>query len=109
MKTFILAISLASLIGLAQAASHEHDTHPDTSSHAEHAVLHQGKGMVKAVGTNKIQIAHEPIPSLEWPAMTMWFELQEHVGQDIQVGNHVSFKMKQGKNKKWVIEMIERK
>ncbi|TNC99460.1 MAG: hypothetical protein FD121_325 [Gallionellaceae bacterium] len=109
MKSISLAIALASMIGFAQAASHEHDSHQNMTSHAEHATLHQGMGVVRTVGAGKMQIAHEPIPSLDWPAMTMWFELQGHAGQSIQVGNHVSFKIMQGKNKKWVIESIERK
>jgi len=108
MRTITLTFALASMIGLAQAAAHEHGSHQNMASHVEHAALHQGIGVVKAVSAGKIQITHEPIPSLDWPAMTMWFELQGHAVQGIQVGDHVSFKIMQGKNKKWVIESIER-
>jgi Cu/Ag efflux protein CusF len=108
MKALSLAITLASMIGLAQATTHEHDNHLNMASHTEHSAMHQGIGVVKAVKTGNIQIAHEPISSLDWPAMTMWFEINGHVGHDIQVGDQVSFKMMQGKNKRWGLESIER-
>lgn len=98
MKILTLAFALLASVGLAQAASHE-----------THAAMHQGMGVVKAIKSDKMRITHEPIPSLEWPAMTMWFDLKGHAGHDIKVGDRVHFEMMQGAKKKWVLEKIERK
>ena len=113
MKQLTLAITLLASIGLAQAASHEHEMKHDMSSHnmQSHdmqAAMHQGMGVVKAVKSGKVQIAHEPIPSLDWPAMTMWFELNGHAGHGIKAGDRVHFEMMQGDKKKWVIKKIEK-
>jgi len=108
MKKLTLAIALLASLGLAHAASHEHEMHHDMASHEVHAAMHQGMGVVKAVKSGKMQITHEPIPSLQWPAMTMWFELKGHAGHDIKVGDRVHFEMMQGEKKQWVIEKIEK-
>jgi len=109
MKTLTLAITLLAFVGFAQAASHEHGMHHDMAAHETHAAMHQGMGVVKATKSGKIQIAHDPIPSLEWPVMTMWFELKGHTGHNIKVGDRVHFEMRQGNKKQWVIEKIERR
>lgn len=109
MKQLALAIALLASIGFAQATPHEHQMKHDMSSHDTHATLHQGTGVVKAIKQGKVQIAHAPIPSLEWPAMTMWFDLKEHTDHGIKLGDRVRFEMMQGEKKKWVIVQIERK
>lgn len=114
MKQLTLVITLLASIGLAQAASHEHGMNHDMSSHNMqshdmHAAMHQGMGVVKAVKSGKVQIAHEPIASLDWPAMTMWFQMGEHAGQGIKAGDRVHFEVIQGDKKKWVIEKIEKR
>lgn len=103
MKTLTLAITLLAFVGFAQAAPHEHDM----AAHATHAALHQGLGVVKALKSGKMQIAHEPIPTLEWPAMTMWFDLKGHASHDIKAGDRVYFEIVQGENKKWGIINIK--
>lgn len=106
MKHLTLAIALLAAIGLAQAASHEHGMEHDMSTHAASTAMHQGMGVVKAMKHGKIQLTHDPIPSLQWPAMTMWFELNGHAGQGLEVGDRVHFEMMQNDKKKWVIEKI---
>lgn len=112
MKHTTLALALLACINLAQAAPPEgpagHAMQHDLSSHDMQPAMHQGTGVVKAVKAGKMQIAHDPIPSLEWPAMTMWFELKGSVGHDIKAGDRVHFEMMQGERKKWVIEKIEK-
>ncbi len=118
MKQLTLAIALLASIGLAQAASHEHMNMMDHDMSSQnmpahdmqgmHATMHQGMGVVKAIKNGKVQIAHEPIPSLEWPAMTMWFQMGEHAGHGIKAGDHVHFEMMQGDKHKWMIEKIEK-
>jgi Cu/Ag efflux protein CusF len=113
MKQLTLTLALLAFIGLAQAASHEqgknNDMQHDMSSHDMQAAMHQGKGVVKAIKPGKVQIAHEPIPALDWPAMTMWFDLKASAGHDIRVGDRVHFEMMQDEKKKWGIVRIDRK
>ena len=39
----------------------------------------------------KITIAHEPVPSLQWPAMTMGFRATPEQVASVQVGQTVRF------------------
>ncbi|GAB4122585.1 MAG: hypothetical protein Fur0040_03360 [Sideroxydans sp.] len=103
---------LASLFALmaanpAIAAPHQQAGH-DMSSHPAHAATYPATGVVKAVKPGKVQIAHDPIPSLGWPAMTMWFDLETPPAADLAVGTRVQFEIRQGDNKKWEIEKITR-
>lgn len=113
MQRLALVLALLASINLAHAAPPEgrvdHTMQHDLSSHDMQPAIHQGAGVVKAIKPNKVQIAHEPIPSLKWPAMTMWFELKGSASHDIKAGDRVHFEMTQGERKKWVIEQIEKK
>jgi len=107
MKHLTLAIALLASVGIAQAASHEHRMEHDMSSHAAPAAMHQGTGVVKAMKHGKVQIAHDPIPSLSWPSMTMWFAVKD-MPHDIKAGDKVHFEMMQGDKKQWMIERISK-
>lgn len=106
--TFGFALIAASG-AMAQAASHEHDM----SQHqmAMQPTNQQGVGVIRAlnVKANKVQIAHEPIAALGWPAMTMWFALQNPIPADIKIGDNVRFEMVENNKKQWVIVKIVRK
>ena len=39
--------------------------------------LHKGTGVVTKVEKDKVTIKHEPIASINWPAMTMAFEVKD--------------------------------
>lgn len=110
MKTLTLAFILALLATgtAARAASHEH--HHDTAMQ-QAATTYVGTGVLKSVNAKdgKVQIAHEPIAELDWPAMTMWFTLREPLPKSLKTGDAVRFEMMQGEKKQWVIEKIERK
>lgn len=42
---------------------------------------------------SKEQLAYETIPSLGWPAMTMWFALRNPLPKDVMVGDSVRFEL----------------
>ncbi len=115
MKTLTLALGMTLAIGsgMAHAATYEHDmsTHQMTMQMASNEVGHKGVGVLKAVNdkAGKVQISHEAIADLGWPAMTMWFALREPLPRDINVGDAVRFELTQGENNKWVIVKIGRK
>ena len=62
---------------------------------------HQGVGVVKSVDAKDavITIAHEPIKSLSWPAMTMGFKVKDkRLVQKIKAGDKVEFAFVQAGN-----------
>lgn len=72
-------------------------------------VSHKGTATVKAIDWNKniVKLAHDPIASLKWPAMTMNFQIKEHtLMQGIKVGDSVAFTFIQS-NGDYVITHIQ--
>lgn len=105
-----LAIALLSMAGTVRAANEP----PDMPQHRMAMTAtagHEGIGVLKAVNeqAGKVQISHEPIADLQWPAMTMWFALRAPMPQDIRVGDAIRFELRPGENKQWVIVRIVRK
>lgn len=112
MKIFVLALglTLAATTMTTQAASHEHDMSEHQTT-AQTAARYTGVGVLKAVNAKdgKVQIAHEPIAALGWPAMTMWFALRDSLPMEIKADAAVRFEMIQDEKKQWVIVRIGRK
>lgn len=57
---------------------------------------HSGTGTVKKIDAAKgvVTLAHGPIASLQWPAMTMSFELKDAaLAKGIKVGDAVDFEL----------------
>ena len=91
-KQFILAVAAALSLGLA-APAFAHQGH-DHAAQAQVPQSAEGVGVVRAIDArnNRITIAHEPIPALGWPSMTMAFELHSaDLLTGVAVGNRVNF------------------
>ena len=54
-----------------------------------------GTGVIKAWNSDSVSIAHHPIAQLNWPAMTMSFELKNYHGQKFAAGQQVDFTFSQ--------------
>ena len=53
-------------------------------------------GKVEAIGKDEVTLSHEPIASLQWPAMTMGFKAPANVvPKDLKVGDAVKFELRQ--------------
>ena len=68
---------------------------------AQAGEVHTAKGVVKAVdsATGKVNIAHEPIDSLGWPAMRMNFKAQDPASlEGIEPGQTVQFELRKSGN-----------
>ena len=64
------------------------------------AMPHQATGVVKKVDPKAglVTLAHEPVKSMNWPAMTMGFEVKDKMLFDkLAVGKKVDFAFVQGK------------
>jgi Cu(I)/Ag(I) efflux system protein CusF len=72
-------------------------------------VTHQATGVVKKIDAKAgiVTFAHEPVPSMKWPAMTMGFQVQDRMLLDkLSVGQKVSFDFVQGK-KGYVVTAVK--
>ena len=89
-----LLFAVAAAVGLGAAApalAHEGHNHAASAQVPQSA---EGVGVVRAIDArnNRITIAHEPIPALGWPSMTMAFELHSaDLLTGVTVGNRVTF------------------
>ncbi|MBG6244316.1 cobalt transporter [Candidatus Symbiopectobacterium sp. 'North America'] len=63
-----------------------HGTQPTSA-----ATVYQGTGVVKAWSDTSVTFAHQPIPALNWLAMTMRFGLSAYKGSPLSVGQTVNF------------------
>lgn len=98
------------LIGAALPAYAGQDASQSQEKTAQ--VTHQATGKVVAVDRDKssIRIAHDAIPSLGWPGMTMNFGVAKSPLLDsLKAGDTVRFELRQLDSKKWEIVKIERK
>ena len=122
MKTSSLFVvsALLAASGAAHAEMHDMSQHQMPMMHdmSQHQVAaqsselskHEGHGILKAVNekAHKVQIAHEAIASLNWPAMTMWFALGTSLPKELKSGDNISFELQQIHSKKWTVTRIEK-
>jgi len=70
---------------------------------------HKGSGTVKGVDAKagKISLAHGPIASLNWPAMTMDFQVRDKtVLKDVTPGQNIEFDIVQAGQSQFLITRI---
>ncbi len=108
MKHKIIAIALLLALGAAPAWAEN-----SGGSHAQNKgaqVSHHGSGKVISIDREKLKIKleHEPIPSLDWPGMTMDFVVTRAALLDkLKPGAQIDFTLVQGdKPGRWVIDQI---
>lgn len=75
---------------------------PGTPAQAQTAAAYQATGVVKSVDRTNgaVKLAHDPVKSLNWPAMTMGFQVKEKALFDkLQPGKTVEVEfVQQGKD-----------
>ncbi|MBI5918651.1 MAG: copper-binding protein [Nitrosomonadales bacterium] len=82
------------------AVAHEHD-HEGMEMNAKAAVA-EGRGVVESADQAKgvVTLTHEPIPSLNWPAMTMDFAVEDKaLFRKLVPGKTVRFEFIKQRNK----------
>ncbi|MBO9708873.1 MAG: copper-binding protein [Caulobacter sp.] len=102
MKTLSVAASLAALTLVAQPAAAQMTGMDDHAGHAGHGAAPAAATSVEAVGVvraldakaGKLTLAHEAIPALKWPPMTMAFKVADpELLNGLTVGKKVRFKL----------------
>ena len=71
--------------------------------------VHKGKGTVKSVDVTKgtVSLSHDPIQSMNWPAMTMTFKAKDKAMlEKVKAGAKVEFSFEQS-GKEYVITDIK--
>ena len=82
---------------------------PGAPVHAQSAAAHQATGVVKKVDAKAgtVTLAHDPVKSLKWPAMTMGFQVKDKMLLDkLAVGKKVEFEFVQH-GKDYVITSVK--
>lgn len=105
-----LGLALAASTGTAVAEKQDMSQHP-MEMQAATQTRHEGHGIIKAVNeqAHKVQIAHEAISDLHWPAMTMWFALRDSLPKDLRPGDSVSFELERTDSNTWAITHIDKR
>lgn len=66
------------------------------------------KGKVVAVRDSAIALAHDPVPALKWPAMTMEFDLTSpNMAKRVKPGDTVSFRFVE-RNGKYIVTHLDK-
>ncbi len=94
-KIALLGIFSVVMAAGVQANEHQHSAADNTKAEASSQQVISTAGVVKDIDMKemKITIAHEAIPAVGWPAMTMRFTftaLDDNI-RALKVGNHVNF------------------
>ncbi|EKV28857.1 cation efflux system protein [Caenispirillum salinarum AK4] len=113
MKTILFAAAVLAVLPAAAMAQSSH-TMSDHSTmagakHGEEAAV-AGIGTVNGVdaGARKVNVTHEPIAAIGWPAMTMDFAVAEGVDlAALEAGAPVSFTLTRGADGIYMIETIQ--
>jgi Cu(I)/Ag(I) efflux system membrane fusion protein len=75
---------------------------------APQASTHRSRGKVESIDKDEIVLSHDPIPSLQWGAMTMGFKSPNGVPKDVRVGDTVEFEIRRTKDGQFEIASIAR-
>jgi Cu(I)/Ag(I) efflux system protein CusF len=100
--TFVLAAALGASTAFAQQKMDEMksmDMSKTPAASAPAAMSHQATGIVKKVDAKAglVTLAHEPVKTMNWPAMTMGFQVKDKMlFDDLAVGKKVDFEFVQG-------------
>jgi len=87
-----LKSAVTRLTSAADGASHTAGSTTGSSGDANGRALHLTQGTITEITPETVTIAHDPVPSLEWGAMTMPFKLPaKGLRPGLKVGDRVSF------------------
>ncbi|MBI2752374.1 MAG: copper-binding protein [Betaproteobacteria bacterium] len=110
--TFVLAAAMGASTTFAQQKMDEMknmDMSKKPAASAPAAMSHQATGVVKKVDAKGglVTLAHEPVKSMNWPAMTMGFQIKDKMLLDkLTVGKKVDFEFVQG-SKGYVVTAVK--
>lgn len=105
-STPLAAVALTLLLGASGAwAEMDHSAHHSAESEQKTA---EGMGEIRAIRADEesITLHHEPMPDMNWPAMTMDFTLQSaDQVSGLEVGDKVHFVMQPDNGEYLILEI----
>ena len=93
-------------MGEGSAPAPEPPATPAAGSNAAPAT-HHASGVVEQVTHDSITISHGPVPTMQWPAMTMAFAVPHGMPVKAKVGDKVSFDFRQAPGGTFELTRIE--
>ena len=112
MKAKALILTSVTLLTLIASSAFAEEMHMHSHNHMEGMTTaqgHQGKGSVNRVDVKagKVNLTHEPIASLNWPAMTMDLDVMDKSTLNgLKAGQSVTFNLVEKRKGKYVISEI---
>lgn len=115
---YLGAVALIGLAFISHASAESHISkkpHQEASSHEQHSnpsakgKAAMGEGVIHSVSPadRKVNLTHEPIPSLNWPAMTMDLDVAEGVDlEKLAPGDNIQFYIELGEDKVYRITEV---
>lgn len=110
LATSVLAGVLSA--GVLVAASLAGATEPGAVQIIAAAEVHRGEGVVTKLdqAKGKVTLRHEPIPTLEWPAMQMLFGVSDAgLLRGLKVGDRVRFVLQKTTDDRFIITEVHPK
>jgi len=85
MRYSILVATIGLAVSLSVGAADTGTTAP--------AATNQTTGVIKAIDAKSgtVTLAHDPVPAIKWPAMTMPFHISPELARGVSVGQRVNF------------------
>ena len=85
MRHSILVATIGLAVSLSVGAADTGTTAP--------AATNQTTGVIKAIDAKSgtVTLAHDPVPAIKWPAMTMPFHISPELARGVSVGQRVNF------------------
>ncbi len=69
--------------------------------------IYHAEGVIEEIDGNDVMVSHEPIPALDWPAMTMAFQAPAGgLPEGVRVGNTVHFSFRKSAQDDYVLETV---
>lgn len=107
MRKFLL--TLACSLALATPALASGSGHGEHGSHTGMAEGVHATGEVHAIEAGKVNLSHEPIPDIGWPAMRMDLPLLEGADTgDVAAGDKVMIMLEKGPDGTYGIRALEK-
>lgn len=110
-KTLTLISGIIMSSSMAMAQSMDHSTMDHGNMAMDKAVMEDGvhvKAVVNSFGEGTINVSHDPIPEIGWPAMTMDMPLMENAEMmgEIEVGAPVTMMLVKGEDGMYVVAAL---
>lgn len=112
MHISVKTLVIAALFALPFASHSDHHDHAASEPHGQHGASQttaMGTGVVHSVDSEdrKINLTHDPIPALRWPAMTMDLDVADSVDLSrIAAGEEIEFQVELGEDQVYRITEI---